>query len=268
MGSWTSTIKHFLAKHPFMSFFGLAFGISWGIWVPLVLLQVEHPIYKLGTFGPTLAALLLIASQGGEKGLLSLWRKLTLWRVDFGWYLFSLFAAVPVLLVGIWLDRWLGGPSPEFNDPAQIYLVIPAFLYVLFTSVLGEEIGWRGFALPKLLQESRAVTAGLILGGIWGVWHLPLFSIPGNFHVHVPLLPFVLQILAFSVLYTWMYIHTEGNLLLPHLFHTASNTALGVLPVLPMDTGGRTRPMWLALGLWCFFVAGIIFIHGTTLKRK
>jgi membrane protease YdiL (CAAX protease family) len=245
----------------------LTFGITWGVWIPLVLFKMEHPLFVLGGFGPTLAALILTGIQRGREGLSTLVRKLTIWRVHIGWYSFSLFAAVPVILVGIWLDVWLGGPVPEFNDLSQLYLVIPAFFYVLFASVLGEEIGWRRYALPRLLRSIPALYAGLILGAVWGVWPLPLFFMVDNFHSSLPRLPFLVQVFTFSILYPWMYIHTKGSLLLPHLFHASSNTALGVLPILPMDSGGRVRPMWLALSLGCLFTGIVVFMSGKDLRK-
>lgn len=240
-------------------FFLLVFALTWGIWVPMAVLQVDNPVYKLGTFAPTIVALALIWVRQGISGLKELLQRVLDWRVKIGWYLFSFFVAVPIVLLSIWIHIWLGGSKPQFNDPAQLYLVAPAFLYVLFFSVLGEEIGWRGYALPRLLENYDALTSSLILGLIWGVWHLPLFWMAGNFHATIPFSAFMLQVIAFSIVYTWMFVKTDGNLLLPHLFHAASNTTLGVLPILPMDTGGALRPMWIAVGLWCLVAITIAF---------
>ena len=76
------------------------------------------------------------------------------------------------------------------------------------------------------------------MGVAWGLWHLPLFFIPGNFHAEIPVTAFLLQDLALSVVMAWLYNCSGRSWLIVHLFHAASNTALGVLPVLPMDTGG------------------------------
>lgn len=260
------TLRNIIKKHPIISFAGLTFLISWGIWIPIVLLQVSTGWYRVGTFGPTLAALVLIALRDGRKGYGELYRRLTRWKVPAGWYVFSIFSAVPVVLVSIWLHIALGGARPQFNDINQIYLVIPAFFYVLFTSVLGEEIGWRGWALPRLLEKQPPLASSLILAGIWGIWHLPLFMMKGNFHADIPVSAFLLQIIPFTIAYTAMHLNTEGSLILPHLFHAVSNTTLGVLPVLPMDTGGSTRPMWIALLLWCLIVSLYIIVVGPSLK--
>jgi len=110
------------------------------------------------------------------------------------------------------------------------------------------------------------VNAGLVIGMIWGIWHVPLFLMGGNFHSGIPFAAFLLQVLAFSIVYIWMFVNTRGSLLLSHLFHAASNTTLGVLPLLPMDNGGRARPMWLALSNWCLFAVFLIVRFGADLR--
>jgi membrane protease YdiL (CAAX protease family) len=246
----------------------LTFGITWGIWIPLVMSGISSPWFRLGTFAPTLVALGMIIVREGNQGVKHLISKLTWWRVHAGWYIFAFLTPIPIILSAIWIDIGLGGPVPAFNDPAQLYLVIPAFLYVLFFSVAGEEIGWRGYALPRLLQRWSPLKASLILGLLWGAWHLPLFWMPGDFHTEIPLLAFMIQILAASVVYTWMHLNSRGGLLLAHIFHAASNTALGVLPVLPMETAGRLRPLWIAVGLWCLLVIVILMVTGTDLQNS
>jgi len=247
-------------------FFLMTFGITWGIWIPLAVSGISSPWFRLGTFAPTIAGLTLILLREGKPGLKKLVQKLTAWRVSVGWYVFALFIALPIVLLAIWINIALGGAVPVFNDPAQIYLVIPAFLYVLFFSVAGEEIGWRGYALPRLLERWNPLQSSLMLGLIWGIWHLPLFWMAGDFHTEIPVLPFMIQILAASVIYTWMFVNTRGNLLLAHLFHAASNTTLGVLPLLPMDNFGSTRPLWIAVGLWSLLVVCLILITGSDLR--
>lgn len=249
-------------------YLGLTFLISWGSWIPMAVFEIDSFLFYIGAFGPTLAALITTYARTGFSGIKTLLKRLTIWKVHIGWYLFSLFSTAPLVLLSIWLHVWLGGEKPVFNDLSQIYLVIPAFFYVLFTSVLGEEIGWRGFALPRLLQKVSPLTASLILALVWAIWHLPLFWMPGNFHTEVPIAAFLLQIVPFSIAYTWMYMNTQGSLLLPHLFHAASNTTLGVLPILPMDTGGAVRPTWIAVGLWSLVILGILLWKGPSLQHQ
>lgn len=249
-------------------FTGLTFLTSWGVWVPLAALKVAHPIWRVGTFGPVLAALLLTAYRGGKGEVKRLLGKLLIWRVSIWWYLFSFLTTAVVALLAIGLHVWLGGAVPVFNDPGQLYLVVPVFLYVLVFSTLGEEIGWRGFALPRLQSRYGALTSSLILGIVWGLWHLPLFWMKGDFHQEIPLTLFLLQILGLSILYTWMFNHTRGSLLMAHLFHAATNATLGLVPILPMDTAGVLRPLWLAVGLlWVLVLAVVAYFGPEDLSR-
>jgi len=252
-----------IKRYPFVSFVVLTYAISWTLWTPLVISSQDSRMFLLlGTFGPTLSALLLTLINNGRADLRALLRRLFIWRVSIFWYLISFLLPAIIVLLAIGLHILLGGAVPEFRDPAQWYLVFPVFLYVLFFSVLGEEIGWRGYALPELQANHSALTASLIIGVIWGLWHVPLWWIKGNLHQDIPLTLFMLQIIAFSIIYTWMYNNTRGSLLIVHLFHTTSNITLGMLPVLPMDAGGNLRTLWLAVGLLWAFTIAIVTIFG------
>ncbi len=243
-------------QQPVLSFFLLAYLLSWLLWWPMAATGESRPLLALGSFGPTVAALLLTGLMEGRAGLQRLLRSLFIWRVHPGWYLFGFFGTAAVALAAIGIHLALGGSGLIWNDPRQLYLVIPVFLYVLLFSVLGEEIGWRGYALPRLQATQSALAASIILGVVWSLWHLPLFWVPGNFHQTIPLSLFLLQSVGLTVLYTWMYNNTQGSLLLAHLFHAASNTTLGVLPVLPIDAGGSLRPLWLSVAiLWLAVIA-------------
>jgi len=178
------------------------------------------------------------------------------WRVNRIWYLISLMGAPLVMIAALGLHFCLGGALPQFLDPnhmvtslAQWPIGIIVFLYIFVFSALGEEIGWRGFALPLLQTRFSPFSASLILGLIWSLWHLPLFWMSGNFHQELPLSWFLLQIFGSTFLYTWMYNHTRSSLLIMLLFHTASNAAMGLLPILPLDNGSSLRPLWLTVGL-------------------
>lgn len=249
-------------QQPVLSFFLLAYLLSWLLWWPMAATGESRPLLALGSFGPTVAALLLTGLVEGRAGLRRLLRPLFIWRVHWGWYLFSFLGTAAVTLAALGIHLALGGSGLTWNDPRQLYLVIPVFLYVLLFSVLGEEIGWRGYALPRLQDTRSPLAASVILGVVWSLWHLPLFWIPGNFHQTIPLPLFLLQSVGLTVLYTWMYNNTQGSLLLAHLLHAASNTTLGVLPVLPMDAGGSLRPLWLSVAILWVVVSVIIAYNG------
>jgi uncharacterized protein len=227
----------------------VTYAISWAFWGPMVVTGEHRALLIPGTFGPLAAALLLTARDAGWAGIRGLLGSLRTWRVDARWYLFIFLAPPAIVLAAIWLHVLLGGDRPAFNDPAGLWLVLPVFLYVLVFSVAGEEAGWRGYLLPRAQRRWGPLAASLVIGVVWGLWHLPLFLVAGNLHEELPLSLFLLQDVALAVLFTWMWNGTGGSLLLAHLFHAAVNTTLGVLPVLPMDTGGAIRPLWIAVGM-------------------
>jgi len=241
-------------------FFLVTFVFSWSIWILLAITGCENGVLDImGRFGPLVAALLLTGVLDGRAGLAGLWKRMLIWRVHPGWYAFAFLGTAVVALGAIGIHIWMGGGALQFNDPAQLYLVVPVFVYVLVLSVAGEETGWRGYALPRLQERWGALPASLVIGVVWGVWHLPLFWMPGNFHTEIPFGLFLLQDVALSVVITWLFNRTGGSLLLVHLFHAASNTTIGVLPVLPQDTSGSLRPLWIAVGL-LVLVAAVIAV--------
>ncbi len=237
----------------------LTFFLSWIVWIPMIIIGDDILLCRVaGSFGPIAAALGITGMRDGTKGIVKLFQPFLFWKVDIFWYLFSFFSTALLTLSAIGIYIFATGNELTFNDPKSIYLVIPVFLYVLLFSVLGEETGWRGFALPGLQDRYGAVKASLIIGCIWGFWHLPLFFVEGNFHQDIPLWLFILQDIALSVVMSWIYNHTGGSLLLIHLFHASSNTTLGILPVLPMDTGGDLMPLYISCGLLLVLSMGII----------
>lgn len=251
-----------IRERPVLAFFGLTMTLSWALWWPIAGGHLESAVAgRVAVFGPTLAALALTGYLHGRAGLADLGRRLAHWRVDPRWYLFCLGFSPSLLLVALGVHSALGGSLPPLSLPDSPVLVV-GFVYVLVTSVAGEELGWRGFALPRLQRSHSALTASLLVGVVWFVWHLPLFYTPGDFHRFVPLGPFALQIIGFSVLYTWMFNDTDGSLVLPHLFHTANNFSFFVFPVLPTGAGDPTRPLWIGVALLWFVVGLVVLVAG------
>jgi membrane protease YdiL (CAAX protease family) len=134
---------------------------------------------------------------------------------------------------------------------------------VVFVLVVGEEIGWRGYALPKLLQSHSAVAANLILGILWGGWHLPTFFVPGAPQAGIPFVAFLLFTTGASVLFTWLYLHTRGSLLLATLFHGAINSFGFVNNAL--DPASR---WWLTGAVYVAAAFVVSIVAGLNLGRK
>jgi uncharacterized protein len=243
----------------------VTYAISWTFWLPMLATGERRLLLILGTFGPAAAALIVTARESGRRGVRRLLSGLRIWRVGARWYLFSLLSPAVLVLAAIGVHVLLGGDRPAFEDPARLWLIVVVFLYVLLFSVAGEETGWRGYMLPRLLERSAALAASLVIGVVWGLWHLPLFWIEGNLHDDLPLSLFLLQDLGLAVLFTWLWLHTGGSLLMAHLFHAAVNTSLGALPILPADTGGDLRPLWIAVALLLALAAVTTLREGASL---
>ncbi len=241
-----------MKRYPLLAFFVLMFVISWGLWVPLAVapeywLSVFQNPERLnlaivpGAYGPCLAALIVTAGSEGVAGLRKLLSGLLIWRVNWAWYVVALLLPAGVSLLATALHMMFGGDAPDFSTP-QIYqkqlpgllmqfsawtLLVPVFLLEFFIKgALGEEIGWRGFALARLQKKLRALDATLIVALVWAVWAQPLLHIlQGLSGARTPVLLLFLVTLfggiPAQVLTTWLFNSTGSSLLLVALFNNA-----------------------------------------------
>jgi uncharacterized protein len=264
-----------IRRYPLTTFFLLAFCITWIVWVPraaatqgLLTSNLPSVVGQAWTWVPAIAALLAAALTGGRAAVRELGARLVRWRVGWQWYLivilgpaaFSLaVAAVNVLLGGSWATA---APAALREGPL---MMLPLFLVILtLTDGLGEELAWRGFALPRLLTRHNALVASLILGVLWGLWHLPLVWTEGATLYQQPVWLFLLDITAKSVLFTWVFLHTRGSGLLARLFHGATN----LFVVSPMLTSsGDLTFLLLAAGAKWVLVVVVIVVAGPGLAR-
>lgn len=226
-------------------FFALAFGVSWAVWIPAALashgllpFQLSSTLSSLlGAFGPFIAALITTAMYDSKTGLSTLFKRLLILRVGIHWYFFILLWPAVLSLAKTAIAVLLGSSAPDFMQPpfARLYPLPPELLNVnpliflpfvflqqtLIGSSMGEEIGWRGYALPRLQSHQNALRASLLLGIIWGVWHLPLWLTKGHPMQGTFFGWTLLSLMATAVLFTWVYNNTKGSLLLALLFHTS-----------------------------------------------
>lgn len=263
-----SVMRIWKENRQLVSFFALTYLISWVLWILSEVLDSPF-LLVLGRYGPLAATLIVVPIHHGWSGLKGLFKRFRVWKVALIWYGFCFLATALIAMTAIRVNQCLTGITPIYNDPGQWYLVFPVFTYVMLFSVLGEETGWRGFALPKLQSKCSALTSGVIIGGVWGVWHLPLFFMEGDFHGSIPFGLFIVQDIALSILMTWLYNNTKGSLLIAHLFHTASNVTIGLLPVLPLDTNGDMGTLYLTVAILIVFTSAVVAINGpANLSRK
>lgn len=206
-------MKALIQKYPTAAYFVLAYVFAW-IFIPLT--SVSLAFGFLALFGPAFSAMLTTYITEGSTGLKALWSKALLWRVSPVFYSFAILLPPTLILLGMGAAYLLGTPVTFFTN--GIVGIVTAVLFV------GEELGWRGYALPRLLATRTPLQASLILGVFWALWHLPnfLFPIPGV----PPLGPFPViaaWIIAETFLFTWLYLHSKGSVLIATLFHASIN---------------------------------------------
>ena len=262
-----------------LSFFGMTFLISWGIWILLINTESQSQIgFWVAGFGPTLSATTLHLLNKTWRNLGNLFRYP--WHIQAHWYLISIFGTPMVMLVALGFHIGMGGSLPRYIDTNHMVtsleqwpLILIVYGYIFIFTALGEEIGWRGYALPRMLNRFSPFITSILLGIIWACWHLPLFWISGDFHQQLPISWFILQILGSTFIYTWIFKHTKEKLWPALLFHTSSNAAVGLLPILPLDNSNSLRPLWLvviflwiAVGVLLWFERKSFFLQPTSLS--
>jgi membrane protease YdiL (CAAX protease family) len=257
-----------MKRHPLVTFFLLVFILTWVVWVPRA---SGAPLGVLGqawTWIPAIAALLAAALTGGRGALRELGSRLVRWRVGWQWYVVVILGPAVFSLAVAGVYTLFGGSWAEAAPPAILagpLLLLPLFLAILtLTDGLGEELAWRGFALPRLLTRYNALVASVVLGVIWALWHLPLLWTEGNGMFHLPVWLLLLDLTAKSILFTWVFLHTRGSVLIAMLFHGATNLFL-VSPEV-VSTGDFQVAVLAMVGKWVL-VGIVLVVAGPRLVR-
>src|SRR5215211_8730291 len=242
-------------RHPIITFFVLAYAISWVGW-PLYAAGV-WPIPFLAT-GPLIAALIVIPLTQGRSGLRELGSRMIRWRVRWYWYAAALGIPLTVLLVTVGLNVALGAGAPSLGATSlsTILVVFAVRLIDPLDGPLGEEPGWRGFALPGLQGGRSPLVATMILAVLVVGWHLPLFFIEEGGLQPSVVLGGLLGPFAFTFVATWLFNHTGGSVLMTIVMHAAEGTI-------------RPNELWAASAaqlqagllysvVWCAVVIGLV----------
>jgi membrane protease YdiL (CAAX protease family) len=287
----TARSQGVLARHPLTFFFVLAFALAWLCEIPAALskaglgllpfrpsLDQLDMIVILASFaGPTLAALTLTGALEGRAGVVRLLKRYVQWRAGIQWYLLALFG-MPLIAV-LAASAFLGAAPLTgllHQWPLLLTLYVPYTLTIglILGGPLAEEPGWRGFALPHLQRRYGAVGASLILGVLWGLWHLPLFMIPALDGSHdvganvMALVGFMVAIVAFTIIMTWVYNNTAGSLLIVMVLHSARNgVVLLERQIFPAFLHSPERYWALALGFAICALLLIIFTRAALSKE-
>lgn len=280
-----------MRRRPLLAFFALTFGFTWGLGAcfgmfPAQLtavfgkMSVANPLFILAVYAPGISAIIMSGLIAGAAGIGQLLGGFLRWRIGIQWYL-AIFVGIPTLSaiamllraalattplsINHWYQLFLLGPTgheiAQAAGAGGLSRVMPTIVgsFLADPGPLGEELGWRGFALPRLLKRRSALSAGVILGIIWGVWHLPAFIIAGTPQNNMSFPIFMISIVALSVLMTWAFKGTRGSVLAAALIHWAFNTC-----------SDMTR-MPLALfsaGVLVIAAAVVVAIEGPGLSRS
>jgi uncharacterized protein len=231
-----------MRKYPVAWFYILAFSISWLGMISIVLnsrgiAPFDSPYFQfLSIFyaiGPALAAVIVSQVAHGKTGVWDLLKGLIRWRVDLVWYIVAVLGPVVLFMAAQVITKLLGFSVTIAVPQVDLSPYVIFGFGVNFFANTCEEIGWRGFALPHLQKRHNALLATLIVGMLWGLWHLPLVFLAGPMSEY-PFLWFII-IVANAFIYTWIYNSTKGSILLVALFHGSLNIfgafITGVSPV-------------------------------------
>ncbi|MGA8070000.1 MAG: type II CAAX endopeptidase family protein [Halobacteriota archaeon] len=234
-----------MRRHPLFFFFFMAYAFSWIISIPYVLsvwgllpngggIALLLFTFLKAYAGPALAAIIMTSITAGKSGLRGLRHRLTQWRAGWQWYLFILIGIPALLLLGIIIQP---GLLARFEGLRPILLVYPvAFFAVFLQTGLPEEIGWRGFALPRMQPRYGPLRGTLLLGVLWGFWYSLYFLTPDHgggpgtsfSTVLTGFLIFLMMVIAIAIIMTWVFNHTQGSVFIASVLHTSINTPVVV----------------------------------------
>lgn len=254
-----------LKRSPLASYFIITYAISWTIWSPIVASaqgwvswNVPYALYYFGSFGPLLSALIVTALTEGNVGIRDLLSRIVKWRMASRYYAFAIFVPIGLFVVAYLLDRLITGTWSDLNllGKADYLPYLGPFGVLglwLLTYGLGEETGWRGFALPHLQKDRTAASATLILALLWATWHFPAFFFRDTY-VEMGLFGFPLfafMMIFSTMVFTWLYNSTQGSVFIVIIFHAVFNW-LSV-----SEAGGQLAAsiMSAPIVLWALYVA-------------
>ena len=224
-------------KGSLLRFFLLTFTVTWTCFLAVIALGGFPPgtprpwlraLLFLGVVAPAMVALALTARAEGSAGVRALLDRIAKLQVSARWYVFALGYLVAIKLAAALVHHLLFGTWPRFNTETW-YLMLAA-IPISTVVQAGEELGWRGYALPRLAERMGLGLASIALGVLWALWHLPLFYLVGVESYGQSFVPYLLQVTAISVAMAWLYWRTHMSLVLVMLMHAAINNTKDIVP--------------------------------------
>jgi membrane protease YdiL (CAAX protease family) len=264
-----------IRKHPLISFFVIAYAFTYAI--DLLAATTFFVLIALATFGPLFAAVVVTRIESGWAGVRALLQRARDWRVGIGWYAVVVFGFLGLYLAAMELTVILGG-KVDFGKIDPWYTVPLLFLVILLVGgPVGEEFGWRGFALPRLSQRGGPLMAALVLGLPWALWHLPNWWVPhsaqfvnvqGNGNYVFFIGEFVVFIVGLSIVFAFVYFSTGASVLMVLLLHASINTWDGWL-FRALDPSARvTFFVCENVLLWVLVIAIIVVTRGRLTRDR
>ena len=259
-----------------LKFFALAYAVMWTSFFSVAAMSARTPgrglLLFLGPFAPSLAALCLTARADGRQGVRALLRPMLRWRVGARWYLFAIGYMAVLKLTVAFLHRVVAGSWPRFGHDLPGVIVAAIVISTPFQA--GEEVGWRGYALPRLVSRFGVGRASLLLGVAWACWHLPQFFIPEADTYGQSFLVFTIQVTALSVAMAWLWVRTGGSLLLTMLMHAAVNNSKDIVPSVTLGARNvfglhASLVAWLTVTLmWAWAAYFLVRMSPMELRRR
>ena len=256
-----------IKTHDLLLFVVLTFLITFGGWISAMFTGVGT-LFDIGLWGPALSAILITAITRGKLGIKELLRRLLHWRVPARWYLVIFFGWPAITLLAALLHAQITNQPLSFHWNSWS----GTLSWLLAAPVLGfwacEEIGWRGFALPRLLGRWNALFSSIVLGIVWWVWHLPYFL--GMEGINPEFYPYLVFTISLSILMTWVFNHTQGSLLIATFTHFWVNVYGGFQSdKLPLaDPGGEAMVQNLLLAAAAILVVILYGYRSLSRERK
>ena len=247
-------IAALLRKYPLTSFFTLTLAVTWLAFIPYYYSTDSIPWF---TFGPMVAGITMAAVTGGLNQVKSLLAATFRWKVNPIWYVAAIGLPFASQFFSVLLNPLFGSAAPAWGNIPPVMEIIPMVaLLLVFSGPIGEEIGWRGFALPRLLEKYSALSASLILGSVWAIWHLPLILV-NDFTAYGALMPVIA-----AIVFTWVFQNSRGSVLLAILMHASYQNSVRYLGKVFTD-GDHVQQQWLGNGIWLVMIAAILLVYGT-----
>jgi uncharacterized protein len=239
----------------------IAFIIAWGTWIPAFLFSnFPKQLPMIGLFAPAISSLLVAWIANGRSGICDILERYKQWRFGVQWYVLSI-ALIPLFFLLALLLNETGSQYPlqSLWVGSPLYFVLASFVWLMVINS-GEEIGWRGFGLPKLLETVKSpLLASVILGIVWGLWHLPIYLIPGQSSFPYPL--FLLLTIGSSFIYTSLFIKTKGSLVAAVLLHASTDIGPRIFQIAKF-----TPTIWLTIDIFILITAVVLFFPTRTAR--